>query len=92
VFGKVKVARIAYRPPGRANLHPADTVLNLPSERHSHGLRRLAVAEATRGSFDDAGAGRPAFPGGCGQLVGALWEAQCREPPQQRAGLIEGAE
>jgi len=28
--------------------------LNLPPERHSHGLRRLAAIESTRGSFDDA--------------------------------------
>ena len=55
VFGDVAVARIAYRGRGRANLHPADAVLNLPVERHSHGLRRLAAIEAARGSFDDAG-------------------------------------
>ncbi len=53
VFGTVQVARFAYRAPGRGNLHPADAVLNLPSERHSHGLRRLAAVETTRGSFDD---------------------------------------
>ena len=29
-------------------------MLNLPAERHSHGLRRLAAVEATRGSFDAA--------------------------------------
>jgi hypothetical protein len=57
VFGKVEVARIAYRAPARPNLHPADAVLNLPAERHSHGLRRLAAVEATRGSYDDAVAG-----------------------------------
>ncbi len=28
--------------------------MNLPEERHSHGLRRLAAVEATRGSFDEA--------------------------------------
>jgi hypothetical protein len=27
-------------------------VLNLPEEKHSHGLRKLAAVEATRGSFD----------------------------------------
>jgi hypothetical protein len=52
VFGQVSVARIAYRTPGSANLHPADAVLNLPEEKHSHGLRKLAAVEATRGSFD----------------------------------------
>jgi hypothetical protein len=30
--------------------------LNLPAELHSHGLRRLAAIESTRGSFDDAAA------------------------------------
>ena len=53
VFGQVTVSRIAYRAPGQPNLHPADGLLNLPRERHSHGLRRFAVVEATRGSFDD---------------------------------------
>ena len=53
VFGEVSVSRMAYRAPGRANLHPADAELNLPAEKHSHGLRRLAAIEAARGSFDD---------------------------------------
>ncbi len=56
VFGAVSVARIAYRGRGLANLHPADAVLNLPAEKHSHGLRRLAAIEAARGSFDAAAA------------------------------------
>ena len=55
-FGPVTVTRIAYRARGRANLHPADAALNLPVEKHSHGLRRLAAIEAARGSFADAGA------------------------------------
>jgi hypothetical protein len=54
VFGEVDVERLAYRRPGHANLHPADGVLNLPVERHSHGLRRLAAIESSRGSFDGA--------------------------------------
>jgi hypothetical protein len=54
VFGDVDVERLAYRCRGRANLHPADGALNLPAERHSHGLRRVAAIEASRGSFDDA--------------------------------------
>ena len=53
VFGEVSVSRMAYRAPGRANLHPADAELNLPAEKHSHGLRQLAAIEAARGSFDD---------------------------------------
>lgn len=54
VFGAVTVERLAYRHRGAANLHPADAALNLPEERHSHGLRRLAAVESTRGSYDDA--------------------------------------
>src|SRR5674476_441655 len=54
VFGQVDVERIAYRRRGNANLYPADAVLNLPEEKHSHGLRQLAAIEASRGSFDTA--------------------------------------
>ncbi len=55
-FGEVTVTRIAYRSRERADLHPADGVRNLPVEKHSHGLRRLAAVEAARGSFTDAAA------------------------------------
>jgi hypothetical protein len=54
VFGEVSVRRMAYRRRGHANLHPADAALNLPVERHSHGVRRLAAEESSRGSFDEA--------------------------------------
>lgn len=54
VVGTVSVSRLAYRHLGASNLHPADAALNLPTELHSHGLRRLAAIESTRGSFDDA--------------------------------------
>ena len=54
VFGTVTVERLAYRAPGVGNLHPADAALNLPVERHSHGLRKLTALEAARGSFQDA--------------------------------------
>ena len=54
VFGEVAVRRLAYRVPAQANLYPADGTLNLPAERHSHGLRRLAAVEAARGSFEEA--------------------------------------
>ena len=54
IFGAVVVSRRAYRHRGHTNLHPADGALNLPVERHSHGLRRLAAIEASRGSFDAA--------------------------------------
>src|SRR5437764_304346 len=45
VFWTVSVERLAYRAPGVGNLHPADAALNLPVERHSHGLRKLAAPE-----------------------------------------------
>jgi len=51
IFGEVTVSRLAYRRRGHQNLHPADAALNLPEERHSHGLRRLAAIESSRGSF-----------------------------------------
>ena len=54
VFGGVEVSRLAYRHRGEKNLYPADAVLNLPTELYSHGLRRMAAVESTRGSFDEA--------------------------------------
>ncbi len=56
VFGRVEVQRLAYRHRGHRNLCPADGLLNLPVERHSHGLRRLAAVESSRGSFEQAAA------------------------------------
>ncbi|MGV1010562.1 MAG: ISKra4 family transposase, partial [Dermatophilaceae bacterium] len=67
VFGQVQVERLAYRRRGHENLHPADAALNLPVERHSHGLRRLAAIESTRGSFEQASA---AISRATGQQVG----------------------
>ena len=55
-FGQVSESRIAYRSPGRGNVHPLDAALNLPQEKHSHGLRKLAAVEAARGSMQAAGA------------------------------------
>ena len=53
IFGELDVARLAYRARAAENLYPADAALNLPAERHSHGLRRLAATEASRGSYED---------------------------------------
>jgi len=39
---------------GFAGRQPADGVLNLPADKHSHGLRKLAATEASSGSFDGA--------------------------------------
>src|SRR5674476_1152735 len=54
VFGEVGVRRIAFRKRGCPNLYPADAGLNLPTEKQSHGLRKLAAVEGSRGSFDEA--------------------------------------
>lgn len=54
VFGEVVVERIAYRQHGHPDLRPIDARLNLPVEHHSHGLRRQAAVEATRGSYAHA--------------------------------------
>ncbi|MDH6129745.1 hypothetical protein [Kitasatospora sp. GP82] len=67
VFGTVTVTRSAYRALGASNLHPMDAGLNLPLERSSHGLRKLAASEAVRGSFDEA---RVAIERACGTRIG----------------------
>jgi hypothetical protein len=54
VFGEVTLRRLAYRQRGAENLYVADGELNLPEEKHSHGLRRLAALEAPKDSFEDA--------------------------------------
>jgi len=66
VFGEVEVSRLAYRHRGEKNLYPADACLNLPTELYSHGLRRMAAVEPSRGSFDEAVA---AIEGAAGQHV-----------------------
>jgi hypothetical protein len=67
VFGEVQVSRIAYRAKAHGNLCPADGALNLPAEKHSHGLRRLCAVESARGSYEDAQA---AVGRACGQPLG----------------------
>jgi hypothetical protein len=67
VFGPVAVRRLAYRAPGRPNVYPADAALSLPAGRHSHGLRRLAVCEAVRGSYDTA---KTVIGARCGPVAG----------------------
>ena len=54
VFGGVTVSRLAYRARGAENLYVTDAELNLPEEKHSHGLRRLAAVYVPQGSFEDA--------------------------------------
>ncbi|MFE7753413.1 ISKra4 family transposase, partial [Streptomyces sp. NPDC057428] len=67
LFGKVTVTRCAWRSRGRANVHPADARLSLPRGRHSHGIKRLAVREAVRGSFAQA---ISAITDRCGKVLG----------------------
>ncbi|MER6958513.1 ISKra4 family transposase [Streptomyces sp. NPDC000618] len=52
--GTVTVSRCTLCSPGLPNLDPADDALALPRERHSLGLRRLAMLETARGSYDSA--------------------------------------
>jgi hypothetical protein len=54
IFGSVDVTRMGYGARKHASLCPLDAELNLPKERYSHGLRKRAVLEATRGSFETA--------------------------------------
>jgi hypothetical protein len=54
VFGRITVARLAYRAPGASNVHPLDEVLDLPDGLYSAGLARLSAREAVRGSFTEA--------------------------------------
>ena len=49
--------------PGQANVHPLDAELNLPEEKHSHGLRKLAAIESARGSSRPRAPRSPARPG-----------------------------
>jgi hypothetical protein len=49
------------------SVHPLDADLWLPAGLHSHGLRRLAVTEAVRGSYDQA---KEAIDRRCGKVLG----------------------
>ncbi|MGW6202272.1 ISKra4 family transposase [Streptomyces sp. NPDC055089] len=67
LFGLVRVTRVAHRGPAMSNVHAADEVLSLPAGRHSMCLRRLAVTEAVRGSYDQA---QDAVERRCGKVLG----------------------
>lgn len=66
-FGLVRVRRVAFRQKGLHHVYVTDAQLVLPAGRHSMGLRRLAVLEAVRGSFDQAAA---AVERRCGPVLG----------------------
>jgi hypothetical protein len=84
IFGPVAVTRIAYRAAGAGNAHPADAALNLPREKHSHGLRRMAASAAARGSFGQA----------CAEVTGrtgsGLHRRQCEELARRAAADFAG--
>jgi hypothetical protein len=84
VFGLVRVTRVAHRGPGASNVHPADAELSLPGGRHSMGLRRLAVTEAVRGSFDQA---QQAVERRCGKVLG---KRRLEELAVAAAGDVDG--
>ncbi|MGW0673180.1 ISKra4 family transposase [Streptomyces sp. NPDC002746] len=73
VFGTVTVTRTAWRGRSMTSVRPLDAYLSLPAGLHSHGLRRLAVAEAVRGSYDQA---KEAIEGRCGKVLGKR-QAEC---------------
>src|SRR6266704_1934865 len=83
-FGQVIVSRIAYRSPGRSNVHLLDRALNLPGERYSHGLRKLAAVEAARGSHEAACA---AITRATGVVIG---KRQAEELARRAAAHVEG--
>jgi hypothetical protein len=68
VFGPVSVHRIAYRGDYVHDLHLLDAHLNLPEVKASHGLARMAVLEAVRGSF---AAATEQLRAGCGVKIGS---------------------
>lgn len=54
VFGVVRPRGRTYEGRGMNALRPADAALNLPREKHSHGLQRRVAYEVSKGSFEDA--------------------------------------
>ncbi|TMR87919.1 hypothetical protein [Nonomuraea basaltis] len=67
VVGTVSLTRCAWRALNVRNAYPADAALSLRAGRHSHGLAKLAVAEAVHGSFDAA---KAAIEARCGPVIG----------------------
>ena len=90
VFGQVTMTRMAYRAPGAGNVHPLDAALNLPGEKQSHGLRKLAAIESARGSFEDAAAAMIRATGA--EPGNARWKSWRGGPPPTwtRSAPIEG--
>ncbi len=59
-------------------------MLNLPTERYSHGLRQLAAIEAVRGSYEEA---QGAIERASGQALG---KRQVEELTRRAAAVVEG--
>lgn len=55
IFGTVTVTRTGYGGAGLRSLHPLDAALNLPDERYSHTVRRVAAEAAAQQSYDEVG-------------------------------------
>ena len=53
LFGTVQVRRLSYGAAGVGSLRPMDGQMNLPSDKYSHGIRRLVAEEAALVSFDE---------------------------------------
>ena len=64
LFGQVTVKRKSYSQRHQPSQFPMDAELNLPNDKYSDGLRARAVAEAIRGSYDDAVASIDSTTGG----------------------------
>ncbi|MGH6633376.1 MAG: ISKra4 family transposase, partial [Sphingopyxis sp.] len=105
IFGTVTITRLAYRAKGTENLHLQDAALNLPRERHSHGLRELCAIEAARGSYEEAqkaieratgvGLGKRQVEGLARRAaldVDAFYEAIEREPVEPTDALVISAD
>jgi hypothetical protein len=54
IFGTVTVTRTGYGGAGLSSLYPLDAALNLPAERYSHTVRRVAAESVAQQSYDEA--------------------------------------
>ena len=54
LFGTVRVRREGYSAAGLSSLFPLDAELNLPVDQYSDGVRRRAVIESAKNSFEEA--------------------------------------
>jgi hypothetical protein len=53
-FGEVMVPRLGYGGRAMDSVFPLDSVLNLPPDKYSHGLRKALAETVIEGSFDNA--------------------------------------